>query len=215
MSLSAECGAAWEYSSAALPNLFEVRFNGLPQFVGGDESTHNTASDAKYQGLVDGQVAYRCKSFTVPDTGVITTDIEYMGVKIKIPIAKADMQYEFSTDFRIDRYWAIYRDLVTWRNKIFEPATGRFGMDIFTVGVSKATDTRCSSVEVSTELPHNPARGTKSLKPLKWRFGQVFPYKLAGTAFSYENGNQPITISVNFGFLTMKEYFADELVDDM
>lgn len=199
----------YEQADDAMPNLFEVIFHGLPMFVGASNGRQDGQGLAgrTYQGLSDGVPCMRLKKFSTPSTGVKVKDINYMGAIIKVPLNKIDMDPTLSLPFRIDQNWQMYRDLCTWRNKVGDPGSARVGMDTFNMITSKLTGTRCDLLEVRAL---NRSHESSDFTPVRWAFNFAYPYKQSGVEFDY-SGDQPIEITVDFGYLFMEEHFAKEL----
>ena len=219
----------------AFKNYFELTFHGLPLGVGrvkGGFDDANTIRDMfslngavtavsggvgsgadRYTGLVEGEPCFRTKSFNIPGSGVTTTDINFMARKYKVPVASVDINSEFNTELRIDRFWTTYQDLVLWRNKIADPYTGRVGFDsLDSIAASTISDTRCRSIVVTADAPaHSKVEGRPSVR---WTFSLCFPSKLGDVAFDYTSG-EPIVVNVTFAFKEMDEYFYKYDQDDL
>lgn len=190
----------------AVPNMFEVVFHGLPLFVGDSSGDSANLDGRPYQGLKDGVPCLRVKKFAVPQTGVTVKNISYMGAIIKVPLAKLELDPTFPLEFRVDQHWQIYRDICTWRNKVGDPNSARIGMDTFNIVTNKLTGTRCDSVEVRTL----PREHEGAFRPLRWTFNFAYPYKVSGVELDF-SATDPISVTVDFGYLFQKETFADEL----
>lgn len=97
----------------AVKNMFDVEFGVLPNGIGD--------ATAGYTGLKSNSKCYRTRTFSVPSVGIMTYDIDYKSVKIKMPGGKLEYEPKFTTELRIDRYWNVYKDLAKWRNYLPSP----------------------------------------------------------------------------------------------
>lgn len=177
-------------------NMFMVYFIGLPDGVA--KSSGN--------GLKDSATipSYRTKTITIPGMGVMTYDVDYLTVKLKMPGAKIEFEPQFDTEMRIDRNWHAYSDLVVWRNKLANPATGMIGQDQYVEGDVK--NTRCSMISVrSMPLADLSAGGSTPNYgnfQHQWDFTKAYPSKVGDISFDYSAGDN-VSITVTFGFLEM------------
>lgn len=198
----------YQMGGDAVKNIFDVYFNNLPVGVG---NGNPEPGQSAYTGLRDaaGVPSYRIKTFTVPSMGLMTYDIDYKTVKIKMPGGKIEFDPQFDTELRIDRYWQVYNDLVVWRNKLASPATGKIGNDVYNAANPKdPLNTRCQNVTViASQLSGTGQTGAVDPKDMiqGWTFTMAFPMKVGDVGFDYAAGDN-ISMTITFGFVEMEDY---------
>ena len=136
---------------------------------------------------------FRVQGFTIPGTGVSMYDVNYKTQKITKPGGKIEAPNEFSIDFRVDRYWYVYKGLVAWKNAVANSYTGVIGPD--------------------NRLSHNrvpitvwPVESTAIPIPnfTQWTFVGCMCTAIGDIGFDYTAGD-PLTITATFNFLAMDD----------
>lgn len=183
----------------AVKNMFEVYFVNLPEGV---------ASTTQW-GLQDSltQPSLRTTTVSIPQAGIVTYEVPYKTATLKMPGGKLEWDMQFTTEFRIDRYWELYRDLVTWRNKLCSP-DGTIGEDVyFAKGSSDySRNTRCEYVLIKSFIlgVGTVGTGSQGMPQHAWKFLRCYPAKINNVEFTYAEGSN-VTISVDFGFVEMED----------
>ena len=168
----------------ALKNYFEIVFDGLPDFI-------------EHPTLPENKVLLRAKSVEIPEVGLQTADIDFYTTKIKVPVAKFELEKLLTVVFRIDENWTVYKQLIKWRNSIASLDTNVFYFYSPAFIMGWATN-RCDSITVR-------ALKKGSTEPVMvWQFKEAIPIKISGVDFSYESAD-PQTVSVTFMFHEMNE----------
>jgi hypothetical protein len=187
----------------AVKNMYGIEFHGLPQGVGDTESLGDG-----YTGIRDGKPCYRARTVQIPKIGLTTYDVDVRTAKIKMPGGKLEMDTQFTTELRIDRYWQVYKDLVVWRNKLASP-DGRIGDDVW-IAPNDSRNTRAEKALIKAYMLGTGSTaslvGTDNIPPKHvWEFLRVLPLTVPNVDFDFSSGEN-ITISVEFGFIEMKDH---------
>jgi len=157
----------------ALQNLFDMSISPIP-FIGDMQST-----------------LLRVQGFTIPATGSGTYEVNYKTQKITKPSGKIEAPNEFSVDIRIDKYWAIYKGLVMWKNAVANSYTGAIAED------SPLSNNRVPISVWAVDANSVPTLGA-------WVFDGCYPSSIGDVAFDY-SGGEPLTLSVTFQFLALND----------
>lgn len=189
----------------AVKNMFEVYYYHLPEGV---SSAHGLIDAAKGNA----KPSLRTNTISIPQAGITTYEVPFKTVTLKMPGGKLEWDAQFTTEFRIDRYWELYRDLVVWRNKLCSP-DGSIGEDVYYCDADgapledkKEANTRCGWVDVRSYILRGGLTLNAQDNPQHmWRFLRCFPAKINNVEFTYADG-QNITVSVDFGFVEMEDW---------
>lgn len=136
----------------------------------------------------------RVQNFTIPSTGTETYEVHYKTQKITKPSGKINHPNEFSFDFRVDRYWAVYRGFVLWKNAIANNIAGTIGADNLVTNARIPISVQ--ALDASTGLP---IVGTGA-----WTFTGCFVQSVGDVGFDYTAGD-PITVSVTMGYMALND----------
>jgi hypothetical protein len=139
--------------------------------------------------------AFRATTVEIPEFSVGEYTIEYKSDTLVKPNGKITTPKEFSIEFRIDKYYLLYRAFKLWNNSIVNPVTGAVTMD--------------SIAGVSTfRTPITIATGTFDLMgnfmPTlhSWTFTGCWPKAVGG--FTLDNASaDPVLTQIRFGFLKL------------
>lgn len=200
----------------AVKNMFEVYFYGLPPSVARDTTTSGGWGIQDANDNPDSP-SLRTTTISIPQAGIVTYEVPFKTATIKMPGGKLEWEMQFTTEFRIDRYWELYRDLVTWRNKLCSP-DGTIGEDVWfpsTDTVNSPRNTRCESVVVKSFILGDTTANAQAQHA--WQFLRCYPSKINNVEFTYAEGTN-VTISVDFSFIEMRDLhhnFGTEDLDDL
>jgi hypothetical protein len=137
----------------------------------------------------------RCITCEIPEKSVGTYEYDFKTEHIVKPNGKNTTPKEFSMEFRVDKYFAIYKALRSWNDAIINPANGGTTFDSVN-GVS------------SIRIPITIATGTYDTSGTfiptlqTWSFTGCFPVGIGG--FTLDNqGGDPLTCTVRWNYLKM------------
>lgn len=138
---------------------------------------------------------FRATTVEIPAVSIGEYTIEYKTETIVKPNGKITTPKEFSIEFRVDKYYALYKAFRLWHTSIVNPDTG---------GVAKDSVGGVSAIR----LPIVISTGTFGIDGLfvntlqSWTFTGCWPKEIGG--FSLDNANNdPVLCSIRFGFLKM------------
>jgi len=138
---------------------------------------------------------FRALTVEIPEVSVGEYTIEYKSDTLVKPNGKITTPKEFSIEFRIDKYYALYKAFRTWNSAIVNPTTGGVSMDSVN-GIS----TFRTPITVSTGTFDLNGNFIPTLQ--LWTFTGCWPKAVGG--FSMDNSNtEPLTTSIRFGYLSM------------
>lgn len=166
----------------------------------GDDALQNqfaiTFSEIPFMPELDFLTA-RVTSVDVPAQSVGTYEVHYGTQSFTKPSGKIDTTNEFSFEFRVDKYWTLYKGLKLWLNYIGSNADGSMAEDVGAIGGESGI--RIPFITVRTEDSMGIQTSTG------WTFEKCFIQNLDGTSFSQDSGD-PITVSVTLHFLKMTSF---------
>lgn len=143
-----------------------------------------------------GPVNIRCTTVEIPEHSIGTYEYRFKSERIVKPNGQIETPKEFAIEFRIDKYYNLYKAFVAWNNGIVNPVTGGAASD----SVSGVSNIRIPIV-IST--------GTYTLEgnfvptAQVWNFTGCFPVAVGGFTLDNQSGD-PLLTSVRFSYLSMR-----------
>lgn len=137
----------------------------------------------------------RCNTVEIPAISVQTYEYDYKSEKVVKPNGKIGTPKEFSTEFRIDKYYNLYKAIKTWNNAIVSPVSG---------GVATDSNNGVSAIRI----PITVSTGTYDIEGnfvptlQVWNFTGCFPVEVGGFTLDSQSGD-PVMCTVRWSFLKM------------
>ena len=169
--------AIFNVGDDALGNEFQVTFGNIPYLD------------------VAGPLNLRCNTVEIPETVVGEYEYQYKSEKIVKPNGQIATAKEFTVEFRVDKYYALYKAFVAWNNFIVNPITGGASTDSMN-GVSFIR----APITVSTG--HFDVLGNFVPTLQIWNFQGCWPKSVSGFTLDNSSGD-PLLCTVTFSFLSM------------
>lgn len=144
----------------------------------------------------------RATNFSPPELTVGFYDVDYKIIQIKRPNSTIEGDRKFTIEFRMDAEYALYRDLLAWKNMFVDPTDE--GSITFGALSGPLVSANYGTVEVVTYKASSNSEdisGTTgdTMIGAKWNFSNVICMKVGQPVFSRE-GTDPATISADFIF---------------
>lgn len=143
-----------------------------------------------------GPINIRCTTVEIPEHVIGEYEYRYKSEKIVKPNGQIETAKEFAIEFRIDKYFNLYKAFVAWNNGIVNPITGGAASD----SVNGVSTIRIPIV-VSTgtyDIEGNFVPTTQN-----WTFTGCWPKAVGGFTLDNQSGD-PLLTSVRFGYLSMR-----------
>jgi len=138
---------------------------------------------------------FRATTVEIPEISVGEYQIEYKSETLVKPNGKITTPKEFTIEFRIDKYYNLYKAFKLWNNAIANPDTGGVAMDSIN-GIS----TFRTPITISTGTFDTAGNFIPTLQV--WTFTGCWPKAVGG--FTLDNASaDPIMTQIRFGFLKM------------
>lgn len=141
-------------------------------------------------------VNLRCTTVEIPPHVLGEYEYRYKSEKIVKPNGQIETAKEFTIEFRIDKYYSLYKAFLTWNNAIVSPVTGGAASDSVN-GVS------------AIRVPITVTTGTYDIEgnfiPTTqiWSFTGCWPKEIGGFTLDNQSGD-PLLTSIRFGYLSLK-----------
>lgn len=138
---------------------------------------------------------FRATTVEIPEVSVGEYTIEYKSETLVKPNGKITTPKEFTIEFRIDKYYALYKAFRLWNGSIVNPDTGGVARDsIFGASLIR------TPITISTGTYDIDGNFVPTLQT--WTFTGCWPKAVGG--FSLDNSSaEPLLTSIRFGFLKM------------
>ena len=166
----------------ALGNIAEIKIESFELFA-------NTWID---------RLKFRTTKITIPNFEKGIYEVAWKSQKFEKPDGKDNTAKTFDTEFRVDKYYTVWKAIMAWWQYIMNSDTGAIAEDVGAV-LSKS-NIRTSSIKVSTvdTLGNTTNDG--------FDFQRVWPKTVTG--FSYDNtSGDPLMCTVTWSFVKMIPLF--------
>jgi hypothetical protein len=137
----------------------------------------------------------RATTCEIPEIIVGEYEYDYKSEKVVKPNGKIGTAKEFSIEFRVDKYYNLYKAFKTWNNAIVSPVSG---------GVATDSNNGISAIRI----PITVTTGTYDIEgnfiPTTqiWNFTGCWPKSIGGFTLDNQSG-EPVMCSIRFGYLKM------------
>ena len=163
----------------ALGYEFQASFGPIP-FLEGPKSLNVRVTTVEIPAKTLGEYEYRYKS-----------------EKIVKPNGQIETAKEFTIEFRIDKYYALYRAFTLWQDSIVNPVSGGVAPDVSENGISLIR------IPITITSGTYDIEGTFIPSTQVWSFTGCWPKEVGGFTLDNQSGD-PLLTSVRFGFLSMR-----------
>jgi len=154
-----------------------------------------TLGPLPYLDLATG-LTLRVTTVEIPETALGTYEYDYKSVKIVKPNGKDDTAREFSIEFRVDKYYAVYKAFKAWSAALMNPVTGGNAGDN-PLGITNGLRIPISIGTGTFDIDGNFFPTTQV-----WNFSGCFPTRISGVTLDNQSA-EPLMCSVTFNFLKM------------
>ena len=138
----------------------------------------------------------RATTCEIPSVVLGEYEYDYKSEKVVKPNGKIATQKEFSIEFRLDKYYNLYKAFKLWNNSIVNPLNGGSTMDVGATGISQFR----IPITVSTGTYNILGSFVPTLQA--WWFTGCWPKEVGGFTLDNQNGD-PLMCTVRFGYLKM------------
>jgi len=185
----------------AFTNLWDVEITFPTNFKGTRTNTYTDGTAGTAQ-----RVSVRASGFTPPEGSITPYTVAYKGVSIQRPGATIEMTRTFDITFRMDANYALYQDLLAWKNLIVRPS----GDGDITFGNVLSTAIPNSETEGTVKIRAYSSSATSTLSTKnsdnlpqvgsEWIFSSVVCVKAGAPAYQRaDSGAVEVTASFWFG----------------
>lgn len=143
-----------------------------------------------------GPINLRCTTVEIPEHVTGEYEYRYKSERIVKPNGQIETAKEFSVEFRIDKYYLLYKAFLAWNNGIVNPVTGGAATD----SVNGISTIRIPIV-VSTGTYDIEGNFVPTLQT--WNFTGCWPKAVGGFTLDNQSGD-PLLTSIRFGYLSMR-----------
>ena len=148
-----------------------------------------------FPGVIDPvNIRYRVQSINIPQSGSTPYDIHYKTQKFQKPSGKVEAENTITFEFRVDRYWLLYKGFRNWKNIVIDTRYGTMTPD---VGIGIAGSIRVPITAISVD-PNDVPTGQV------WIFEGSYCQNISEVALTYEDGT-PLTTTVTMNFMAMRD----------
>lgn len=135
----------------------------------------------------------RCITVEIPEVSVGEYEYDYKSEKIVKPNGKITTPKEFTIEFRIDKYYNLYKAFKTWNNAIVSPTSG---------GVATDSNNGLSAIRIPITISTGTYDIDGNFVPTLqvWSFTGCWPKAVGGFSLDNQSG-EPLTTAIRFGFL--------------
>jgi len=163
----------------ALKNFAEVELSPFPLF-----------------GLKD-KLKYRTTSITVPGFSMGSYDVHWKAQKFGKPNGKDETAKEFSTTFRVDKYYTVYKSLLAWWQYICNSNTGALAEDVGAI-------TGTSNIRTDIFVKTIDTQGVVTNEGFK--FERCWIKQMGDLSYDVSSG-EPLDCSITWSFVKMLPVF--------
>ena len=154
-----------------------------------------TLGPLPYLDLATG-LTLRTTTVEIPETAIGVYEYDYKSEKIVKPNGKNDTAKEFSVEFRIDKYYNVYKAFKAWSAALVNPVTGGNAGDN-PLGISNGLRI---PIQISTGTFDVEGNFYPTLQ--NWGFTGCFPVRVGGVTLDNQSA-EPLMCSVTFNYLKM------------
>lgn len=139
----------------------------------------------------------RITTVEIPPKTLGEYEYRYKSERMVKPNGQIETAKEFSIEFRMDKYYAIYKAFSLWQSSIVNPVSGGVAQD---AGVNG---------ESAIRIPITITSGTYDIEgnfiptTQVWSFTGCWPKEVGGFSLDNSNGD-PLLTAIRFGYLSMR-----------
>jgi hypothetical protein len=138
----------------------------------------------------------RCTTVDLPAITLGEYTYDFKSETVVKPNGKNATSKEFTTTFRIDKYWNLYNAFKTWSNSIVSPSSGGVAIDSV-AGISAIR----APITISSGM--YDIDGTFTATGAVWSFTGCWP-KVVGNPTLDNGSGDPATTTITWGYLSLK-----------
>ncbi|HUV85036.1 MAG TPA: hypothetical protein VMV86_04955 [Methanosarcinales archaeon] len=148
-----------------------------------------------FPGVIDPvSLPFRVQNLTIPKSGNTPYEVHYKTQKMTKPSGKVEAENQFTFEFRVDKYWLLYKGLRNWKNTVMDTRYGTMTPDI---GIGSAGSIRVPITAMAVDSNGVPTG-------MLWIFEGSFCQDIGDVALDYTTGDA-ITVTVTMGFMAMND----------
>lgn len=135
---------------------------------------------------------FRISSFAIPEFTQESYTVRYKTQEFDKPKASITTSKDFSFDFRVDKYWTIYDELLAWKQMIGNDNTGIISEDVnFATGTSS----------IRTNFSVFPMDSNGNVTYGGWKFTNAWITSLGGVSFNQAGSGEPLSVTVSLKYV--------------
>ena len=135
---------------------------------------------------------FRITNFDIPEFSHGEYTVKYKSQEFTKPNGSITTPHDFTFSFRVDKYWAVYQDLLLWKQMISNDNTGAIAEDISPVTGESAIRTDFSVMTIDSN---------GIVTSQGWKFTGGWLKNLGSVSFDQSADGSPIIVSATIGFI--------------
>jgi hypothetical protein len=135
---------------------------------------------------------FRISNFDIPEFSQDSYVVHYKTQEFEKPKGNITTPKEFTFTFRVDKYWTIYDELMTWKQLIGNDDTGAVAEDVSPLTASSSLRTNFSVFPMDSN-------GTVTYKG--WKFTNAWIKNLGSVSFDQTSTGEVLNVSVTLSFV--------------
>ena len=168
----------------------------------GDDALDNhaeiTVNPFALFGPLANALKYRTTTISIPEFTIGEYEVHWKTQKFPKPAGKDDTPKTFTTGFRVDKYYTVYKSLLAWWQYICNSDSGAMAEDVGAI-------TRTSNIRTDILVKTIDSQGVVTNEG--FRFTNAYIKSLAGISYNSEGGTAPITLDITWNFVKMIPIF--------
>lgn len=137
---------------------------------------------------------FRVTNVSIPEQTIGTYDVHYRTQVLKKYSGKLETPNEFSFDFRVDKFWQVYKGFSDWMRLILDPVTG-----------TQVPDFENGQSGIRVPISVITVDSNDAVTSTGWTFDGCFPSSITGVDFAMDTG-EPVIATVTMQFITMNPF---------
>lgn len=136
---------------------------------------------------------FRTTNIDIPEFSIGTYEVNSKSQKFEKPNGRDDTSKTFTSTFRVDKYYTVYKALLAWTEYIRNSDTGTIAEDVGAI-------TKVSNIR--TDILVQTIDSSGILTNSGFTFQRAFPKSIAGFSYDISTG-EPLTCQVTWSFVKM------------
>jgi len=135
---------------------------------------------------------FRISNFEIPEFSQGEYTVRYKTQEFTKPNGSITTGHDFSFTFRVDKYWTIYQEMLTWKQLQGNDNTGAIAEDFNPISGTSSLRTNFSVMTIDSN-------GVVTSQG--WKFTQAWIKSLGSVSFDQVATGDPINVTVTMSFI--------------